>query len=82
MLLFYWNDKIALNLEQGYTVKVAFLLALSIHADTCSIHIYRDDGTKYVIIFYVHERFNKLCNVKNSAMLTEHNCRQQDITSL
>ena len=30
MLLFYWNDKIALNLEQGYTVKVAFLLALSI----------------------------------------------------
>ena len=31
MLLFYWNDKIALNLEQGYTVKVAFLLALSIY---------------------------------------------------
>ena len=30
MLLFYYNDKIALNLEKGYTVKVAFLLALSI----------------------------------------------------
>ena len=31
MLLFYKNDKIASNLEQGYTVKVAFLLALSIY---------------------------------------------------
>ena len=30
MLLFYKNDKIALNLEYGCTVKVAFLLALSI----------------------------------------------------
>ena len=32
MLLFYKNDKIALNLVQGYNVKVAFLLALSIYA--------------------------------------------------
>ena len=30
MLLFYQNDKTPLNLEQGYTVEVAFLLALSI----------------------------------------------------
>ena len=39
MLLFYKNDKIALNLEKGLTVKVAFLQALSIYLTVLKLYM-------------------------------------------